>query len=136
MRARITLGDAKGCEWIIVSRWGADGRYLSVARSFRAAWAGESAPIDLAPVWTAVARQLRLPHASHTCFSLQRTAPARVGMAGAFTPAEGHVRLSGDHGTLRLFTEGRYPWQDGKLAWRLTATRKPWIGEYIERVIS
>lgn len=132
MRARIAPGDAGAFEWIIVSRWGVQARYLSLARTFRAALAGQGAPLDLAPVWTVIARKLFLPPARHECFLLQARPPARVGMAGAFTPAEGHIRLSGAQHSLRVFAEGRYPAQAGAAAWRLAASRKPWMGEYWE----
>lgn len=135
MRARIALGGPSIAEWLIVARWGAQGEYLSLGRTFRDARRG-AAPINLAPVWTVVGRLLRLPPAGHASFLLTAAPPAEA-VAGAFAPAEGHVRLSGRPGALRLFAEGMHAdaghleraWPTG---WRLRGEQRAWIGEFME----
>ncbi len=134
MRARLTT--AKGPprpEWIIVSRWGAAGEHLSIARTQVPVLPGKTAPIHLAPRQTALAGLLRLPPAAGPAtFLFARELPAAVTLAGHFAPAEGYVRLHGGGAALRLRAEGRCTVGVTRACWRVEAVRAAWIGEFIE----
>jgi hypothetical protein len=139
MRAKVTSGGQKPCcEWLIVSRWGAMGEYLSIGwTKVRASPAG-AAPIHLAPSRTALARRLRLPPAAtQATFLLAQRCPAAMSLAGDFAAAEGYVQLQGRGAFLRLHAEGHWVPGDGSTrlkcrAWRIQAVRATWIGEFIE----
>jgi len=135
MRAAIVT--AKGepaSEWLIVSRWGAAGEHLSIGRTKVAAPPGKPAPIQLAPKQTVLASMLRLPPAADgaATFLLAQRLPASMSLAGDFAPAEGYARLHGRGTGLRLSLEGRCVGRAILSAWRLEATREPWVGEFIE----
>jgi len=134
MRAAVTTAKGKPTwEWIIVSRWGAAGEYLSIGRTRVAAPSGKPAPIQLAPRQTALASMLRLPPADGALtFLLTQHLPASMSVAGDFAPAEGYVRLAGHNGGLRLSIEGRCVGRAILSAWRVEAARAPWIGEFLE----
>jgi hypothetical protein len=134
MNARFTIADAPPArEWVIVSRWGSGGDYLSIARTFVAAAEGETAPIQLTPRLTVLALLLRLPPAAaRPAFLFAQALPDRVSLAGTFMPAEGYVRLLGRRDTPRLHAEGRCLAQGGHSAWRVDGVRVSWFGEFIE----
>jgi len=138
MRAEVTT--AKGepvWEWIIVSRWGTAGEHLSLGRTRVAAVPGKPAPIQLAPRQTALASLLRLPQLDGApTFLLTQRLPASMSVAGDFGPAEGYVRLYGRGASLRLTAEGRCVGRAILSAWRVEATRAPWIGEFIENGVT
>ncbi|HUN39126.1 MAG TPA: hypothetical protein VMU81_02430 [Acetobacteraceae bacterium] len=134
---RATIVTAKGepaSEWLIVSRWGAAGEHLSIGRTKVAAPPGKPAPIQLAPKQTSLASMLRLPSAPDGAptFLFAQRLPASMSLAGDFSPAEGYVRLHGRGTGLRLMLEGRCVGRAILSAWRVEATREPWIGEFIE----
>lgn len=135
MRARLTT--VKGPpwrEWIIVSRWGTAGEYLSVARTRVPVRPGRAAPIYLAPRQTGLAALLRLPpiHGPPT-FLFARELPPAVTLAGHFARADGYAQLHGGGADLRLRAEGRCA-VGTNCAWRVEAVRAAWIGEFIEGV--
>jgi hypothetical protein len=134
MRAKQTT--SKGppwYEWIIVSRWGIAGMYLSIGRTGVSASRGKTVPINLAPSHTAMARLLRMPPAagSQTFLSIRRK-PANVSVPGNFSAAEGYVRLGGRDAATRLLAEGSCLVRASRSARRVKAVRMPWIGEFIE----
>ena len=135
MRAKIASGDgAVSREWIVVSRWGEGLEYLSIARTFAPVGHGQGPPLRVAPRWTLLARLLRLPGAMvRPTFLFAAGLPVDMSLAGMFTPAEGHVRLSGPQDAPGLRAEGRYLEQPGQPAWRMEGRRAPWFGEFIER---
>lgn len=135
MRAKLTIADGSSWyEWLIASRWGAAGEYLSVGRTMVPALADMTAPIHLAPRQTALARLLPLPSAAGlSSFLFIHRLPESVSVAGDFAAAEGYVRLHGRGATLRLRAEGRCRAADATDAgWRVAAVRRAWIGEFIE----
>jgi hypothetical protein len=120
-------------EWIIVSRWGRMGEYLSLSRTRASAPAATQAPIDLAPRQTLLAR---LPRRSAgrgpTTFMLAMRRPRRFHVAGEFAPAQGFVQLSRGGGGISLRAEGRWLARTLRPGWRAEAVWAPWVGEFIE----
>lgn len=119
-------------EWVIVSRWGADGMYLSVGWTMMPAVPGE-APIHLRPRQTAVAVQRSDPFArAPVVFEFVAALPPGLTAAGDFIPAEGHVQLYGSRERLRVRSRGQCLRPELRAAWRFEANRAVWIGEFIE----
>jgi hypothetical protein len=145
-------------EWVIVSRWGLSAEYLSLSRTGRPApWDGMSegrAPDNLQPRETFFGVRTAGP-ALEPCFLLLRHLPPDMPVAGMFLPTDGFVRLVGPTGGLRLVAAGRHAHMlgrsngraqcadvpcppegaDGARAWSITAQRRPWLGEFVERSI-
>jgi hypothetical protein len=131
-------------EFLIVSRWGARGEYLTVSRTGVKVGGAFMAPIGLTPRLTWFGLMLsegREEEAS--LFLLLPELPNQLVVAGTFVPAEGHARLRGDASSLRLQAERRNAElpapERGALrpapvamAWRVEATRRFWIGEFVE----
>jgi hypothetical protein len=117
-------------EWLIVSRWGEGGRFLSISRCLIPVVTA-SAPFGLSPVETALAVLIPAPGAERTPgFLFARRLPARMVLAGTFMPVEGYACLRHRTGRLRLTAEGRcMPRAD---AWRLDASQEPWDGEFLD----
>ena len=134
MRARLTTTRSPPREeWIIVSRWGEAGEYLSIGRTKVPVVAGQDAPIDLTPHQTALALMLRLPfNSGPPTFLFVQRQPAALTVAGRFASAEGYVRLHGDDAMSRLRAEGRCLAGTFRSAWHLEAVRAAWIGEFVE----
>ncbi|MEA2791418.1 MAG: hypothetical protein QOG73_3824 [Acetobacteraceae bacterium] len=119
-------------EWIIVSRWGPYGEYLSIAWTSRPAHLG-TAPISLAPRQAALAvRQERPAVLTPATFTLTSSLPEDISLAGDFVPAKGFVRLSGNGTRLRMHSEGQSLKPSLRSAWHVEATRARWIGEFFE----
>ena len=119
-------------EWLIVSRWGTEGNYLSIAWTSLPARPGE-APIDLMPRQTALAiRREQSAAWAPATFLLASSLPEGVTVAGDFVPAEGYVRLYGKGAKLRARSEGQCLRPELRAAWHVEATRARWIGEFIE----
>ncbi len=116
-------------EWIIVSRWGEGGMYLSLARTLVPAPGNEPLPIGLAPRHTALAiLSAAAADIGQQRFLLARTLPDGITVAGRFLALDGCLGLRGDAGTLRL--HGRGICRDSR-TWRLGAARVPWIDEFL-----
>lgn len=134
MRASFTTANQDSRkEWIVVSRWGAGGEFLSVARTELDA-SQERAPIDLTPRQSAIGLLLSVPsreHGSATFLFCQRL-PDGMPVAGHFVPAQGCARLTGSGLAVELFAEGRFVGQGGAADWQVEAVRAPWIGEFVE----
>lgn len=138
-------------EWLVVSRWGVEGEYLSIARAGEAACDASRAPDGLRPQATFLGLRLADPTAEISTFLLLRHLPPGVTVAGVFHPSDGIARLIGPAGALRLEAAGRYAHLRGEhqgeevradvpdppegapeaTAWSLAAARLPWIGEFI-----
>ena len=134
MRAKVTTAEEPPWfEWIIVSRWGVAGEHFSIGRTRVPALSTETAPINLTPSKTALARLLPLPPAlgAATFLFVQRR-PASLSVAGDFAPAQGYVRLDGLGEGSRLEAEGSCVACSPRRAWRVEAERTAWIGEFIE----
>ena len=137
-------------EWIIVSRWGAEGEFLSISRTGVAANGSGDAPDGLQPDLTFLGLRLSAPGESGEGFYLMlRNRPPGVTVAGVFAPSDGYAQLDLTGG-LRVSASGRYAHsrgdQDGQriladvpapppgpslaTAWHVTALRRPWTGEF------
>jgi hypothetical protein len=138
MRAKLTPAEQPPWhEWIVVSRWGAAGEHLSIARTFVPALPDEMAPIRLQPRQTALALLIDEPSAaSLSTFVLAPQLPSRVTVAGNFAPAAGRIRLHGRGTALRLRTARHCTGHAIQPSWRIDAMRVPWIGEFIESMAS
>jgi hypothetical protein len=134
MRARLTTTRRpRRDEWLIVSRWGVAGEYMSVGRTRFPALPGMDAPIDLRPRQTMLARLLRLPvKPGPHAFLFVRRKPESVSVAGGFAPTEGYVRLHRNGAMLLLCAEGRCFAGALRSPWHIEAVRVPWIGEFFE----
>jgi hypothetical protein len=136
MQAKLTIEhQPPHDEWIIVSRWGKIGDFLSIARTLVRVTPGMPSPVQLMPRLITLSILLRLPSASgRSTFLLAQRLPARITVAGDFVPAEGYVRLGGRGRALRLLAEGRCTRRTDRSAFRVEAVRGFWIGEFIEGV--
>jgi hypothetical protein len=125
-------GGPSPCEWMIVSRWGMDGKYVSISWTSVPADPGE-APIHLKPRQSALAigDDKSLP-GDWANFLLAPSLPEGITVAGAFVPAEGYVRLCGNSLGLRMRSDGRCLIPDLRSAWHVNARRAPWIGDFID----
>lgn len=139
-------------EWLIVSRWGMSAEYLTVSRTGVAASGEAQAPEGLHPRETFLGVRVASPDAE-PCFLLLRHLPGGTPVAGDFLPTDGFVRLAGPTNALRLIAAGRHAHlrgqrngavvygdvpcppegADGAQAWSISALRRPWRGEYVER---
>jgi hypothetical protein len=133
MRAKQTNANGPpSSEWMIVSRWGTHGEYVSIGWTAVPAYRGD-APIYLTPNRTAVAlRQQQSCLWNPTTFRLAPFLPDRLTVAGDFVPAEGYVQIYGRGPTLRMRTNGHDIEADLPSTWTIRATRAAWIGEFIE----
>ncbi len=141
-------------EWLIVSRWGLSAEYLSVSRTGQAAPGDGAAPANLQPRQTFFGVRTAGP-AVEPCFLLLRHLPADMPVAGMFMPTDGFVRLVGPTHLLGLVAAGRHAHMlgrrnglplcadvpcppegaEGARAWGITAQRRPWLGDFVERSI-
>ncbi len=139
-------------EWLIVSRWGMAAEYLSLSRTGVAAPEDTQAPDGLHPKETFLGVRVPGP-AAEPCFLLLRQLPCGTPVAGNFLPTDGFVRLTGPTHALRLTAAGRHALMrgnsngavvygdvpappegaDGAQAWSISALRRPWMGEFVER---
>jgi hypothetical protein len=130
MRAKFTMEAREPWhEWMIVSRWGGEGEFLAIGRTFLRAAARQPAPIKLQPRETALAVLLPLPGANRSTFLMMQSKPDSLSVAGTFAPAHGYAYLQP---SLQLLAEGHCVEHGVKAAVRCEATRVEWIGEYIE----
>ncbi len=119
-------------EWIIVSRWGSAGEYLSIGWTSQPV-ASKQAPINLTPRHSVLGiRRERTINPTPATFVLIDALPDRISVAGEFLPAEGYVRLHGKDARLRLRSMGRGLVPGVRPDWHIAATRAGWIGEFIE----
>ncbi|HEY1930900.1 MAG TPA: hypothetical protein VGG99_02720 [Acetobacteraceae bacterium] len=137
-------------EWIIVSRWGADGEFLSISQTGIAAEGAGDAPDGLQPDLTFLGlRMTAAGEAAETAYLMLRNLPPDLMVAGVFAPTDGYA-LVGLTGGLRLAASGRYAHSRGEhngqtvfrdmpnppprpslaTAWHITASRRPWSGEF------
>jgi hypothetical protein len=144
---------AKG--WLIVSRWGPAGEYLSISSTQEMDDPGTKAPLGLAPKCTSVGFLLSQDDdGSESNFLLVRRLPTDTVVAGAFFPTEGYARLQHRGGQFYLMAEGRYahgldelpapgPGADRRglpcnagaaFAWHVDAVQYPWPGEFVEPI--
>jgi hypothetical protein len=140
-------------EWLIVSRWGADGEYLTLSNTRMTPDALSPAPISLAPRSTCLGVLLSdQEDGMVSTFLLVRRLPLGITLAGTFSPADGFVRLHGPIEAMRLTGSARYahsigwskaglvcgdvpdppPNARGAAAWHIEAVRRQWDGEFVE----
>jgi len=146
-----TAAGARLAEWIIVSTWGRSGDYLSLSRTNVAVASEAAAPPGLQPTATHLGILLAPGQDdSEAEYLLVRHRPPNVPVGGVFYPSDGYVRVLRNGGTLSLIARGRYAhchgvWDGQPIvcdvpnpapgsgmahAWHLTASRRPWIGEF------
>ena len=139
-------------EWIVVSRWGGDGEYLSISTASECGANQRLAPNGLRPRNTLLGLLVSdSPGEPSSTFLLVRQPPHPVQLAGIFFPAEGYAHLMGPAGSLRLSARARYShsrgWENGReilkdvpdpapaareaMAWHIDAERCSWIGDFI-----
>ena len=142
-------------EWLIVSRWGPEGEFLTLSSTRLTPDTFSPAPIGLTPRSTCLGVLLSTQPDDSVCtFLLVRRLPPDVTVAGTFSPADGFVRLHGPVGQMRLTGSARYahsigwsksgpvcgdvpdpaPNARGAAAWHIEAERRSWEGEFVEPV--
>ena len=143
---------AKG--WLIVSRWGPAGEFLSISSTQEVADPGAMAPVGLTPKCTSIGFLLsQTDDRSESNFLLVRRLPTDTVVAGSFFATDGYARLTRRAGRFRLSAEGRYahglddlqtppvgadrrslPCNGGAaFAWHIDAVQRPWSGEFVEQ---
>lgn len=131
-----TLIDRSGVarrEWLIASRWGDGGTYLSVARTLVPGDPAATAPPLLTPRWSALALLDPTPDPSGSpCFIFAERCPAGLLLAGRFAPSLGSVRVDGDSASLRLQGNVHCLPRTAKRDFQFEGVWAPWVGEFIE----
>lgn len=137
-------------EWLIVSRWGGNGEFLSLSRT-GVMRDSLTAPDGLQPRTTFLGILLPPVAAEADSFLMVRHLPAGILVAGAFAPSDGYARLAAGDSPLSLTAAGRYahsrgayqgqrmlhdiphppPHAASAFAWHVTAVRRPWSGEFL-----
>lgn len=136
----------KVMQWIIVSRCGPNSEFVTVANAAGVVKPGCGTPLGLAPIKTGVG-VLTSESDDEIAFLLVRRRPPVLPVAGAFFPADGHIRIVCRYGKLELFGVGRHaqsreralrkdvpdpaPNARGALAWHIHGIRREWVGELI-----
>jgi hypothetical protein len=136
-------------KWLIVSRLGAEGEFITISMSEEIAAPEHVAPIGIHPMQTLVGLLLSEDKTAEATFLLVRQNPVGLGIAGTFFPADGYARVIAHRDGLRLVSEGRHahnrgrentreirkdipdpaPNSAGAMAWHIHGVRRPWIGE-------
>jgi hypothetical protein len=136
-------------QWIIVSRCGPNSEFVTVANAAGMVTPGD-APLGLTPIKTAVGI-LSSESEDEITFLLVRQRPPVLPIAGAFFPADGHMRIVNKQGTLELLGVGRHAHSLGRLdgrrirkdvpdpapnargarAWHIHGIRQVWVGELL-----
>lgn len=81
-------------EWLIASRWGDKGYYLSVSRTLVRAGEAETAPSNLVPRWSTLALlNMSSLRGRSPSFRFAHRRPSGLSLAGRFAPAFGYVRV-------------------------------------------
>jgi hypothetical protein len=139
-------------EWLIVSRWGEDGEFLSISTTEECIDNPPRAPSGIRPRNTLLG--LLVSDSSDepkSTFLLVRQPPRPLNLAGTFFPAEGYACLEGPCGSLRLSVRARFSHSRGMengreilkdvpdpapaapeaMAWLIDAERRSWIGDRV-----
>lgn len=139
-------------QWLIVSRSGARGEFLTIALAGPAEGEPLDAPAALAPLKTLCGMLAESTDEACT-FLLSRVQPEEFSVAGSFFPAEGYARVEGPIGQIRLVARGRHAHsrgvRDGSIviadvpspapgapdcaSWLVQAVRLPWAGDLVSR---
>jgi hypothetical protein len=101
-------------QWMIVSRCGPNSEFVTIASAAGMVTPGCDAPLGLTPIKTAVGI-LSSESADESSFLLVRQRPPVLPIAGAFFPADGHMRMIIGQGTLELLGVGRHAHSLGRL---------------------
>jgi hypothetical protein len=120
-------------EWLIASRWGRGGPYLSIARTLVPPRTTVAAPPHLVPRWSALALlDARSALSDSAVFRFIPHRPSQLLLAGRFAPAFGSVQVECHAGSIRLQGDVNcLPRKSGR-AYRFEGVRVVWVGEFIE----
>jgi hypothetical protein len=118
-------------EWVILSRWGAEGEFLALGWTMLPALPNEP-PIHLAPCRTSLARAVGPGEADARARFELLSSLGQTTIAGDFVPAKGYIRLFGQGAELHMVSKGKSLRPDLHPSWQIQATREAWFGEFIE----
>ncbi|MBY0318273.1 MAG: hypothetical protein K2X72_06075 [Reyranella sp.] len=134
LRAEVAdqAGSARS-EWLIASRWGDGGTYLSIARTLVPVRTTVAAPPYLVPRWSALALlDARSAHSNSPIFSFIPERPLQLPLAGRFCPSLGSAQMECRDESIRLHGDlNCMPRRSGR-AYRFDGTRVIWVGEFIQ----
>jgi hypothetical protein len=120
-------------EWLIASRWGHAGSYLSVARTLVRAGMAATAPMHLAPRWSALAvLDAHAAVSTGPCFAFTARPPDGVRLAGRFAPSVGSVLVEGRPEAIRLRGDAHCLGYRSQRDFQFDGVRVAWVGEFIE----
>lgn len=120
-------------EWLIASRWGDGGCYLSVARTLVSIGAETLAPRDLVPRWSVLAfLDARSSGSSSPSFQFADQCPAGLTLAGRFASSRGSVRVEGSDKTIRLWGSIHCLPQEAGRHLQFEGVQIDWVGEFVE----
>lgn len=120
-------------EWLIASRWGSGGAYLSVARTLITDELATIAPPHLAPRWSALAvLDTTASQSGSPCFTFTEQCPAGLVLAGRFAPSLGNVRVDVDAASIHLQGNVHCLLRNAEHDFRFEGVWAAWIGEFIE----
>lgn len=138
-------------EWIIVSSWGDDAEFLTIATTGTEAAGDGAAPHGLQPHSTFLGVLLsRGPAGTDDIYLLVRHLPDGISVAGVFFPADGYARVERGE-PMRLVAAGRQAHSVGQVAgrelrvdvphpaphdtaataWHISGTERSWMGRFI-----
>lgn len=120
-------------EWLIASRWGDGGLYLSVARTLVPVGVEVLAPPDLVPRWSTLALlNTSSTRSNSPSFRFVDQCPVGLELAGRFAPSLGNVRVEGSDKAIRLWGSIRcLPRKSGRHL-QFEGVQINWVGEFIE----
>lgn len=131
-----TITDESGVmhrEWLIASRWGDGGTYLSVARTLVPSEPVAIAPPLLTPRWSALALlDATSSQSGSPCFTFTDQCPVGLVLAGRFAPSLGSVRVDGDAQSMRVRGNVYCLPRSSKQGLQFEGVWTAWVGGFIE----
>lgn len=120
-------------EWLIASRWGKNGCFLSVARTLVPAQAEAFAPPNVVPRCSTLAIiRANSAGSNSTSFVFVDERPVGLELVGRFASARGNVWVEGDGRSMRLWGHVHCVGGRSGRHFQFEGTQIAWVGEFIE----